>query len=83
MEGGDVITKVDGKPVEGNGPAPPDRWVKPGQKATLRSGAVVPSKDLVVTIGEDERSKRASNADPRRVTRRSIRPPRWACGSVT
>ncbi|MFX8145271.1 PDZ domain-containing protein, partial [Acinetobacter baumannii] len=55
VEGGDVITKVDGKPVDKA--ADLRRLiaaVKPGAKATLtvfRRGAY---KDLVVTIGEDE-----------------------------
>ncbi|MFX8141413.1 PDZ domain-containing protein, partial [Acinetobacter baumannii] len=60
---GDVITKVDGKPVDKA--ADLRRLiaaVKPGAKATLtvfRRGAY---KDLVVTIGEDERSKRQPGA---------------------
>ncbi|RTL22437.1 MAG: DegQ family serine endoprotease [Burkholderiales bacterium] len=63
VEGGDVITKVDGKPVDKA--ADLRRLiaaVKPGAKATLtvfRRGAY---KDLVVTIGEDERSKRQLGA---------------------
>jgi len=63
VEGGDVITKVDGKPVEKA--ADLRRLiaaVKPGAKATLtvfRRGAY---KDLTVTIGEDERSKRQAAA---------------------
>lgn len=60
VEGGDVVTKVDGKPVDKA--ADLRRLVanvKPGAKTTLtvfRRGAF---KDLVVTIGEDERSKKA------------------------
>ncbi|MEO3693345.1 DegQ family serine endoprotease [Roseateles paludis] len=65
VEGGDVITKVDGKPVEKA--ADLRRLiaaVKPGQKATLQVWRRGAFKDLVITIGEDERSKRATNADP-------------------
>ncbi|MDR7334756.1 Do family serine endopeptidase [Roseateles asaccharophilus] len=66
VEGGDVITKVDGKIVD---KAADLRrliaTVKPGAKATLtvfRRGAY---KDLVVTIAEDERSRAAgSGATP-------------------
>lgn len=63
VEGGDVITKVDGKPVEKA--ADLRRLiaaVKPGAKATLtvfRRGAY---KDLAVTIAEDERSRRQGAA---------------------
>lgn len=59
VEGGDVVTKVDGKPVDKA--ADLRRLVanvKPGAKTTLtvfRRGA---TKDIVVTIGEDERSKK-------------------------
>ncbi len=59
IEGGDVVTKVDGKTVD---KASDLRRlvanVKPGAKTTLtvfRRGA---SKDIVVTIGEDERSRK-------------------------
>lgn len=59
VEGGDVITKVDGKPVE---KASDLRRliaaVKPGAKATLTVFRRGSYKDLVVTIAEDERSKR-------------------------
>ena len=62
VEGGDVITKVDGKTVE---KAADLRrliaMVKPGAKATLtvfRRGAY---KDLAVTIAEDERSRAAGS----------------------
>jgi serine protease Do len=61
VEGGDVVTKVDGKTVDKA--ADLRRLVanvKPGAKTTLtvfRRGA---TKDLVVTIGEDERSKGAA-----------------------
>lgn len=70
VEGGDVITKVDGKAVE---KAADLRrliaMVKPGAKATLtvfRRGAY---KDLAVTIAEDERSRlpgsgAGTDADP-------------------
>ncbi|RZJ10273.1 MAG: DegQ family serine endoprotease [Rubrivivax sp.] len=60
VEGGDVVTKVDGKTVDRA--ADLRRLVaavKPGAKTTLtvfRRGA---TKDIVVTIGEDERSKKA------------------------
>ncbi|MFG6486816.1 DegQ family serine endoprotease [Roseateles sp. BYS78W] len=59
VEGGDVVTKVDGKTVDKA--ADLRRLVaavKPGSKTTLtvfRRGA---TKDIVVTIGEDERSKK-------------------------
>jgi len=59
IEGGDVVTKVDGKTVDKA--ADLRRLVanvKPGAKTTLtvfRRGA---TKDIVVTIGEDERSKK-------------------------
>jgi len=59
IEGGDVVTKVDGKTVDKA--ADLRRLVanvKPGSKTTLtvfRRGA---TKDIVVTIGEDERSKK-------------------------
>jgi len=59
VEGGDVVTKVDGKTVDKA--ADLRRLVanvKPGAKTTLtvfRRGA---TKDIVVTIGEDERSKK-------------------------
>ncbi|TXI23985.1 MAG: Do family serine endopeptidase, partial [Roseateles sp.] len=63
LEGGDVVVKVDGKVVDKA--ADLRRLVaavKPGAKTTLtvfRRGAY---KDLVVTVGEDERSKRAATA---------------------
>ena len=59
IEGGDVVVKVDGKTVDKA--ADLRRLVanvKPGAKTTLtvfRRGA---TKDIVVTIGEDERSKK-------------------------
>jgi len=59
VEGGDVVTKVDGKTVDKA--ADLRRLVanvKPGAKTTLtvfRRGAI---KEIVVTIGEDERSKK-------------------------
>jgi serine protease Do len=70
VEGGDVVTKVDGKTVDKA--ADLRRLVanvKPGAKTTLtvfRRGA---TKDIVVTIGEDERSKKPgsgseSSAEP-------------------
>ncbi|WP_419964716.1 DegQ family serine endoprotease [Pelomonas cellulosilytica] len=64
VEGGDVVTKVDGKIVERA--ADLRRLVaavKPGAKTTLtvfRRGA---TKDIVVTIGEDERSKKPGSSD--------------------
>ena len=63
VEGGDVVTKVDGKIVDKA--ADLRRLVaavKPGAKTTLtvfRRGA---TKDIVVTIGEDERSKKVGAA---------------------
>ena len=67
VEGGDVVTKVDGKVVD---KASDLRRlvanVKPGAKTTLtvfRRGAY---KDLVVTLGEDERSKaQGAGSDPK------------------
>ena len=72
-----AVTEVDGKPVE---KASDLRRliaaVKPGAKTTLtvfRRGAY---KDLVVTVGEDERSKRAATAaadgDAARTTSRIV-----------
>jgi serine protease Do len=63
VEGGDVITKVDGKPVERA--ADLRRLiaaVKPGAKATLTVFRRGSYKDLVVTVGEDERSRRPGSA---------------------
>jgi serine protease Do len=60
VEGGDVITKVDGKVVDKA--ADLRRLiaaVKPGAKTTLTVFRRGSFKDLSVTIGEDERSKRA------------------------
>lgn len=63
VEGGDVVTKVDGKAVErASDLRRLVAAVKPGNKATLtvfRRGAY---KDLVVTVGEDERSKRPGSS---------------------
>lgn len=63
VEGGDVITKVDGTPVE---KASDLRrliaTVKPGAKATLTVFRRGSYKDLVVTIAEDERSARPGAA---------------------
>ncbi|HEV6966481.1 DegQ family serine endoprotease [Roseateles sp.] len=64
IEGGDVVTKVDGKTVDRA--ADLRRLVaavKPGAKTTLtvfRRGA---TKDIVVTIGEDERSKKPGSGN--------------------
>ena len=65
VEGGDVVVKVDGKLVE---KASDLRrlvaMVKPGAKATLtvfRRGSM---KDLIVTVGEDDRSKRTGSVSP-------------------
>jgi serine protease Do len=63
VEGGDVVVKVDGKTVDKA--ADLRRLVanvKPGAKTTLtvfRRGA---TKDIVVTIGEDERSKKPGSS---------------------
>jgi serine protease Do len=63
IEGGDVVTKVDGKIVDKA--ADLRRLVanvKPGAKTTLtvfRRGA---TKDIAVTIGEDERSKKPGSS---------------------
>ncbi|MFG6468736.1 DegQ family serine endoprotease [Roseateles sp. BYS87W] len=58
IEGGDVITKVDGKPVE---KALDLRRmiaaVKPGNKATLTVFRRGSFKDIVVTVGEAEKPK--------------------------
>jgi len=62
VEGGDVVTKVDGKPVDKA--ADLRRLVaavKPGAKTTLTVFRRGVSKDIVVTIGEDERSKKAGD----------------------
>jgi serine protease Do len=59
VEGGDVVVKVDGKTVEKA--ADLRRLVanvKPGAKTTLTVFRRGTTKDIVVTIGEDERSKR-------------------------
>jgi serine protease Do len=60
IEGGDVITKVDGKPVE---KAVELRRliasVKPGAKATLTVFRRGSFKDVVVTVGEQERARNA------------------------
>ena len=62
VEGGDVITKVDGKVVE---KAVDLRRmiaaVKPGNKATLTVFRRGSFKDLVVTVGEAERPKAGSD----------------------
>lgn len=64
VEGGDVVTKVDGKVVD---KASDLRRlvanVKPGAKTTLTVFRRGVSKEIVVTLGEDERSKKpgASN----------------------
>ncbi|HEU6454203.1 MAG TPA: Do family serine endopeptidase [Roseateles sp.] len=59
VEGGDVVTKVDGKVVD---KASDLRRlvanVKPGAKTTLTVFRRGSYKDIVVTIGEDERSKK-------------------------
>ncbi|MCY4746782.1 Do family serine endopeptidase [Pelomonas sp. UHG3] len=59
VEGGDVVVKVDGKIVEKA--ADLRRLVaavKPGAKTTLTVFRRGETRDLIVTIGEDERSKR-------------------------
>ncbi|MBW8894303.1 MAG: Do family serine endopeptidase, partial [Burkholderiales bacterium] len=59
VEGGDVVTKVDGKIVDKA--ADLRRLVaavKPGAKTTLTVFRRGQTKDLVVTVGEDERSKK-------------------------
>jgi serine protease Do len=63
IEGGDVVTKVDGKTVEKA--ADLRRLVanvKPGAKTTLTVFRRGTTKDIVVTVGEDERSKRPGGA---------------------
>jgi serine protease Do len=59
VEGGDVVTKVDGKTVDKA--ADLRRLVanvKPGAKTTLTVFRRGTTKEIVVTIGEDERSKK-------------------------
>ena len=59
LEGGDIVTKVDGKIVEKA--ADLRRLVanvKPGAKTTLTVFRRGTTKDIVVTVGEDERSKK-------------------------
>jgi len=59
IEGGDVVTKVDGKTVDKA--ADLRRLVanvKPGAKTTLTVFRRGQTKDIVVTIGEDERSRK-------------------------
>ncbi|MFG6456893.1 DegQ family serine endoprotease [Roseateles sp. BYS96W] len=63
VEGGDVVTKVDGKTVDKA--ADLRRLVaavKPGAKTTLTVFRRGVTKDIVVTIGEDERSKKVGAA---------------------
>ncbi len=63
VEGGDVVTKVDGKTVDKA--ADLRRLVaavKPGAKTTLTVFRRGVTKDIVVTIGEDERSKKVGSA---------------------
>jgi len=64
VEGGDVVTKVDGKIVDKA--ADLRRLVanvKPGAKTTLTVFRRGVTKDIVVTIGEDERSKKPGGSD--------------------
>ena len=59
VEGGDVVTKVDGKTVDKA--ADLRRLVanvKPGAKTTLTVFRRGSTKEIIVTIGEDERSKK-------------------------
>ncbi len=64
VEGGDVVTKVDGKVVD---KASDLRRlvanVKPGAKTTLTVFRRGSYKDIVVTIGEDERSKKPGSGN--------------------
>ncbi|MDR7271823.1 serine protease Do [Pelomonas saccharophila] len=63
VEGGDVVTKVDGKTVDKA--ADLRRLVanvKPGAKTTLTVFRRGTTKDIVVTIGEDERSKKLGSS---------------------
>ena len=64
IEGGDVVTKVDGKLVDKA--ADLRRLVaavKPGAKTTLTVFRRGGYKDIAVTIGEDERSKRPGSTE--------------------
>jgi serine protease Do len=78
VEAGDIITKVDGKPVEKSGDLP--RIVgatKPGSKATLQVFRRGANRDIVVTVGEFEPEK------PRRAAQSSEPPavqPKTAIG---
>ncbi|GAB4121766.1 MAG: DegQ family serine endoprotease [Rubrivivax sp.] len=69
IEAGDIIVRVDGKPVEKSGDLP--RIIgslKPGTKATLGVFRRGTSRDIVVTVGEfpAERPTRRAQAEPDR-----------------
>ncbi len=77
IEAGDIITKVDGKPIEKSGDLP--RIVgatKPGAKATLQLFRRGATRDVAVTVVEFEPEK------PRRVAQSSEQPaqPKTAIG---
>ena len=67
VEAGDIIVKVDGKPVEKSGDLPRIiGGIKPGTKATLGLFRRGTARDLVVTVGEvpAERPQRRAQAEP-------------------
>jgi serine protease Do len=67
IEAGDIITKVDGKPVERSGELPRVIGaIKPGTKATLQVYRRGATRDVVVTVGEfeAERPVRRAQAQP-------------------
>jgi serine protease Do len=67
VEAGDIIVKVDGKPVEKSGDLPRIiGGIKPGTKATLSVFRRGSARDLAVTVGEvpAERAQRRAQAEP-------------------
>ncbi len=67
VEAGDIIVKVDGKPVEKSGDLPRIvGGIKPGAKATLQVFRRGSSKDIAVTVAEFEADKpvRRAAAEP-------------------
>jgi serine protease Do len=67
VEAGDIITKVDGKPVERSGDLPRVIGaIKPGTKATLQVYRRGATRDVVVAVGEFEadRPVRRAQAQP-------------------
>jgi serine protease Do len=67
VEAGDIITKVDGKPIERSGDLPRVIGaIKPGTKAAVQVFRRGSTKDLTVTVGEfePERPARRAQAEP-------------------